>query len=72
MPCKCKDIFYISEQKSKIHFITQVNELVIKSSNLLKNLGFEITKIPGIVTIDVENPKSFFEENFDFLKQETE
>ena len=67
MPCKCKDIFYISEQKSKIHFITQVNELVIKSSNLLKNLGFEITKIPGIVTIDVENPKSFFEENFDFL-----
>ena len=67
MPCKCKDIFYISEQKSKIHFITQVNELVIKSSNLLKNLGFEITKIPGIVTINVENPKSFFEENFDFL-----
>ena len=67
MPCKCKDIFHISEQKSKIHFITQVNELVIKSSNLLKNLGFEITKIPGIVTIDVENPKSFFEENFDFL-----
>jgi EAL domain-containing protein (putative c-di-GMP-specific phosphodiesterase class I) len=67
MPCKCKDIFYISEQKSKIHFITQVNELVMKSSKLLKDLGCEITKIPGIITIDIENPKQFFEENFDFF-----
>lgn len=67
MTCKCKDIFYISEKKSKIHFITQINELVIKSSNLLKNLGFEVFKIDGIVTIQEENPKLFFEENFDFF-----
>lgn len=67
MACKCKDIFYISEKKSKIHFITQITELVIKSSNLLKTLGFEISKIEGIVTIEEENPKLFFEENFDFF-----
>ncbi len=67
MPCKCKDIFYISEKKSKIHFITQITELVIKSSNLLKILGFETSKIDGIITIEGENPKLFFEENFDFF-----
>lgn len=67
MACKCKDIFYISEKKSKIHFITQINELLIKSSKLLKTLGFEISKIDGIVTIQEENPKLFFEENFDFF-----
>lgn len=67
MACKCKDIFYISEKKSKIHFITQITELVIKSSNLLKTLRFETSKIDGIVTIEVENPKLFFEENFDFF-----
>ena len=67
MACKCKDIFSISEKKSKIHFITQITELVIKSSNLLKTLRFETSKIDGIVTIEVENPKLFFEENFDFF-----
>ena len=61
MACKCKDIFSISEKKSKIHFITQITELVIKSSNLLKTLGFETSKIEGIVTIEEENPKLFFE-----------
>jgi EAL domain-containing protein (putative c-di-GMP-specific phosphodiesterase class I) len=68
MPCKCKDIFYISEKNSKIHFITQVNELIIKSSKLLEKLGFKTTKISGIVTIEIENPKLFFEENFDCFK----
>ena len=67
MACKCKDIFYISEKRSKIHFITQVTELVIKSSNLMKTLGFEIVKTEGIVSVEVENPKLFFEDNFDFL-----
>lgn len=67
MACKCKDIFYISEKRSKIHFITQVTELVIKSSNLMKTLGFEVAKTEGIVSVEVENPKLFFEDNFDFL-----
>lgn len=67
MACKCKDIFKISERKSKIHFITQVNELIIKSSNLLKTLGFETVKAMGTITIDVDNPLIFFEENFDFF-----
>ena len=67
MACKCKDIFSISEKKSKIHFITQITELVIKSSNLLKTLGFESSQIDGIITIEEENPKLFFEENFDFF-----
>ena len=67
MACKCKDIFSISEKKSKIHFITQINELVIKSSNLLKTLGFQVEKAQGIITIIEDNPKLFFEENFDFF-----
>ena len=67
MVCKCKDIFKISEKESKIHFITQINELIIKSSNLLEKLGFKTNKILGIVTIDEKNPKLFFEENFDFF-----
>ena len=67
MACKCKDIFSISEKKSKIHFITQINELVIKSSNLLKTLGFQVEKAQGIITITEDNPKLFFEENFDFF-----
>lgn len=69
MVCKCKDIFNVSEKKSKIHFITQINELVIKSSNFLEKLGFETSKIKGIVSIEEENPKLFFEENFDFLNK---
>jgi EAL domain-containing protein (putative c-di-GMP-specific phosphodiesterase class I) len=67
MKCKCKDIFYISEKKSKIHFITQINELIIKSSKNLKKLGFQTEKIENIVTIELNNPRDFFEENFDFL-----
>ena len=69
MACKCKDIFYISEKKSKIHFITQITELVIKSSNLLKTLGFEVFKIDGIVTIEDENPKLFLKRILTFLIQ---
>ncbi|MDD2896671.1 MAG: EAL domain-containing protein [Aliarcobacter sp.] len=68
MSCKCKDIFFISEKNSKIHFITQVNELITKSSKLLEKLGLKTTKIPGIVTLEIENPKLFFEENFDYFK----
>jgi EAL domain-containing protein (putative c-di-GMP-specific phosphodiesterase class I) len=33
----------------------------------MKTLGFETSKIEGIVTIENENPKLFFEENFDFF-----
>jgi hypothetical protein len=44
MPCKCRDIFYITEKKSKVHFITQVTELIIKSSSLLKKLGIEVQR----------------------------
>ncbi|MBY0540864.1 MAG: EAL domain-containing protein [Campylobacterales bacterium] len=67
MACKCKDIFKISEKESKIHFITQINELIIKSSNLLEKIGFKTNKISGILTIEEKNPKLFFEENFDFF-----
>jgi EAL domain-containing protein (putative c-di-GMP-specific phosphodiesterase class I) len=67
MPCKCKDIFYISEVKSKIHIITQVNELISKSSTFLKKLGFELERNDNIISISAENPRAFFEENFDFL-----
>jgi EAL domain-containing protein (putative c-di-GMP-specific phosphodiesterase class I) len=67
MPCKCRDMFYISEKKSKIHFITQINELIVKSSRIFKNLGLETQKIENIVSIEVENPREFFEENFDYM-----
>ncbi len=67
MPCKCRDMFYISEKKSKIHFITQINELIIKSSKIFKNLGLESKKIENIISVEVENPREFFEENFDYL-----
>ena len=67
MPCKCRDMFYISEKKSEIHFITQINELIIKSSRIFKNLGFESKKVENIISIEVDNPREFFEENFDYL-----
>ena len=67
MPCKCRDIFYITEKKSKIHFITQVTELIIKSSSLLKKLGIEVQRSENIISFDIENPRDFFEENFDYL-----
>ena len=67
MPCKCRDIFYISEKKSEIHFITQINELIIKSSRIFKNLGFKSKKVENIISIEVDNPREFFEENFDYL-----
>ena len=69
MVCKCKDIFSVSEKKSKIHFITQITELIIKSSNLMKTLGFETSKIEGIVTIENENPKLFLKRILIFLIQ---
>ncbi len=67
MACKCKDIFSITEIKSKIHFITQVNELIFKTSSFLKKLSFEVEKNDNIISINVDNPKVFFKENFDFL-----
>lgn len=67
MACKCKDIFKISEKESKIHFITQINELIIKSSNLLEKIGFKTNKISGIVTIEEKNPKLFLKKILTFL-----
>ena len=67
MPCKCRDMFYISEKKSKIHFITQINELIVKSSKIFKNLGLKSQKVENIISIEVDNPREFFEENFDYL-----
>jgi hypothetical protein len=67
MPYTYKDIFNICEISSKIHFITEVNELIDKSSGFLKKLGFQIEESENILTIQCDNPKEFFEENFDFL-----
>ncbi len=67
MSCKCKDIFFISEKDSKIHFITQVSELISKSSNIIKKLGFDFEKNENIISFHVKNPRAFFEENFDCL-----
>jgi EAL domain-containing protein (putative c-di-GMP-specific phosphodiesterase class I) len=67
MSCKCKDIFFISEKDSKIHFITQVRELISKSSNIIKKLGFNFEKNENIISFNVKNPRAFFEENFDCL-----
>jgi EAL domain-containing protein (putative c-di-GMP-specific phosphodiesterase class I) len=67
MSCKCKDIFFISEKPSKLHFITQVSELISKSSNIIKKLGFDFEKNENIISFDVKNPRVFFEENFDCL-----
>jgi EAL domain-containing protein (putative c-di-GMP-specific phosphodiesterase class I) len=67
MSCKCKDIFFISEKDSKIHFITQVRELISKSSNIIKKLGFNFEKNENIISFHVKNPRAFFEENFDCL-----
>jgi EAL domain-containing protein (putative c-di-GMP-specific phosphodiesterase class I) len=67
MSCKCKDIFSISNKASKIHFITQVNELIIKSSKILKKLGLELENNENIISFSIKNPKAFFEENFDCL-----
>ena len=67
MPYTYKDIFNICEISSKIHFITEVNELIQKSSGFLKKLGFQIEESENILTIQCDNPKEFFEENFDFL-----
>jgi EAL domain-containing protein (putative c-di-GMP-specific phosphodiesterase class I) len=67
MSCKCRDIFYISEKESKIHIITQITELIIKSSNFIKKLGFHLEKSENIISFNVKNPRTFFQENFDFL-----
>lgn len=67
MNCKCKDIFYISEQKSKIHFISQVNELILKSSKILNKLGISFENNGNIISFDFKNPREFFQENIDCL-----
>ena len=69
MPCKCKDIFYISEKKSKLHFITQISELIYKLTSLVKTLNYSYEKQENILTINIENPRVFFEKNFDFFSK---
>jgi hypothetical protein len=45
MPYTYKDIFNVCEISSKIHFITEVNELIYKSSSFLKKTWLSNRKI---------------------------
>lgn len=68
MKCKCKQTFKICEQESKIHFISLVPELTKKLALLFDKLSLKYSSLEGILTLKQDNPKIFFEENFDALK----
>ncbi|AXH09624.1 EAL domain-containing protein [Malaciobacter halophilus] len=68
MKCKCKQTFKICEQESKIHFISLVPELTKKLALLFDKLSLKYSSLDGILTLKQDNPKIFFEENFDALK----
>jgi EAL domain-containing protein (putative c-di-GMP-specific phosphodiesterase class I) len=68
MKCKCTQTFKICQQKSNLHFISLVPELSRKFSQFLQKLSLDFKIEESIVSLEVNNPKQFFEENFDALK----
>ncbi|MDD3054938.1 MAG: hypothetical protein PHE16_03560 [Aliarcobacter sp.] len=59
MACRCKDIFKISEKESKIHFVTQINELILKSSKgVLPN--DELNELEKVKEIGVDYAQGYY------------
>ena len=67
--CSCKEEFNICGSESKIHFITNVPELVQKISKFLSNFSFESKIDENICSFVSLNPNKFFHENINFLSE---
>jgi len=64
MSClQCSEIFTIKKERGVIYFISEVQELVMKSEKFLKTNSFELKKLNGLLNISVDNVYSFFKNN---------
>ena len=67
--CSCKEEFNICKSESKIHFITNVPELIEKITKFLSKFSFESKVDENICSFISLNPNKFFHENTDSLSK---
>jgi EAL domain-containing protein (putative c-di-GMP-specific phosphodiesterase class I) len=68
MACKkCSEVFYLSNKPSKIYWMSELEELTLKSKIFIKKLGVEIFQNESVDYIKVWDTKEFFRENIDAI-----
>jgi len=69
MTCtKCSENFNLEKSAGIVLFISEVDELMIKSRIFLENLLLNPEEINGIISIKTDNIYNFFYENIDAIK----
>ena len=69
MQCsKCSSKFKLEKSPGTIYFITNVNELMAKTSMFLERISLNYKNDKGLLSLSVTNVHRFFHENLDALK----
>lgn len=69
MSCtKCSEKFTLDTKSAVVYFISELEELAMKSESFLKKLSLNPTYEKGLVSIEVNNASEFFCENIDAFK----
>ncbi len=64
MSCnKCNEIFQLENSPSKLYWMSEIDELTNKGKLFLSELGVSMNENSGISFIEIDDTKSFFEEN---------
>lgn len=66
---KCEDKFELLPSEAKIHFMSDVVEVILKAESILKNLNLNIQRESHSVIIYTDNAKNFFEESVDMFEE---
>lgn len=70
MSCqKCSEKFILKNDNGVIFIISEVEELLIKSTSFLQKLSIDYSNKNGLLMINVTNVKAFFSENINRFKE---
>ncbi len=68
MSCvKCNDKFVLTNLASKVHFLSEFEELIQKSEIFAQKLGILYKELNGMITIFVDDTHYFFSSNLDAI-----
>lgn len=71
MSCsKCSEVFELLHKPANIYFMSEIEELMLKSKLFIEKIGMQLNESNQINFIKVEDAHDFFHENFDAIKNE--
>jgi len=69
MSCtKCSEKFVLENSKGIVYFISEIEELMVKSEQFLNKLLLDPKNVNGLLSIKTDNIEEFFCENLDAIK----